>query len=99
MEKVYAIADSNSDKLPEPFSKLLNENSGFIESGLDLLALTFHSLMLESSFGHDTDIFKHCDKSDYVYRFKYWLTRDPEQRQICSVLMTPVGSSAIVSGK
>ena len=99
MEKVYAIADSKSDKLPETFLKLLTENSAAIENGIDLLALAYHGLMLECGFSHDSDVFKHCDKPDSVYRFKYWLTRDPEQRPVSLLLMTPVGSSVIISGE
>ena len=92
------IVDYNSDQLPETFLKMLIENSSAIENGFDLLVMVYHGLMLESGFGHDCDVFKHCDEPKSV-KFKYWLTRDPQKRPICIVHLTKLHTAAVGFGE
>ena len=47
----------------------------------------------------DKNVFKFCDKSSNVYRFKYFLDRDPEKRKCCVLVVTAVGPVITAIGK
>ena len=80
--------------LPRSVVRLLQANENQIKTSMDHLAFILHCLMLESGFCDTNDeqnMFKLCDKSTSVYRFKYCLSRDPEERKNCVLVLMTAG--------
>ena len=102
MNRAYSLEDSSSSILPESVNRLLQANENQIKTSMDHFSFALHCLMLETGFSDandDKNIFKLCNKTSNIYRFKYSLQRDPEERKNCVLMVMSVGPVVIVIGE
>jgi hypothetical protein len=101
MNRVYSLEDSTISRLPESVTGLLQSNENQVKTSMDHFSFALHCLMLETGFtdaNDDKNIFKLCDKPSNIYRFKYSLLRDPEERKKCVLIVMSVGPVVNVIG-
>ena len=101
MNRAYSLEDSSSSILPESVNRLLQANENQIKTSMDHFSFALHCLMLETGFSDandDKNIFKLCNKTSNIYRFKYSLQRDPEERKNFVLMVMSVGPVVNVIG-
>ena len=101
MDRAYSLEDSSNSILPVPVTSLLQSNESVIKTSMDHFSFLLHCLMLETGFtdgNDDKNIFKLSDKASNIYRFKYSLQRDLEERKNCVLLVMSIGPIVNVIG-